>query len=173
MSLFSVNFVKTIFFLKTSNLYLFLFKWKKIYFKEGIKFYRPIFTYNFFFFLFSIILHVIPYFLFFILNRSSQLFIYVNFIFLQKMVNFLKNNMLLNYNYLADMVAIDYPFRKKRFELVYNFLSISSVFYLYDVDFFYKNSFFYSALVNRLFLKIHIFEFQSVFSLNKFYFSSN
>jgi NADH:ubiquinone oxidoreductase subunit C len=43
---------------------------------------------------------------------------------LLEVCKFLKKQTHLQYRVLIDIVAIDYPFYKKRFHLVYNFLSV-------------------------------------------------
>lgn len=43
---------------------------------------------------------------------------------LQGICDFLKNDPDLQYNFLSDLTAVDYPEREKRFEMVYNLYSI-------------------------------------------------
>ena len=43
-----------------------------------------------------------------------------------KVINFLKETKDLNFEMLLDITAVDYPERSKRFELVYNFLSLKN-----------------------------------------------
>lgn len=172
MSIFSLNFMKLILFLNLDNLSFSLYNWKILYFCEIYKFYRPITVYNLFFFIFSIIFDFVPKYFYFILNKSSNIYLFVNFFYFKSFINFLKNSMLLNYNYLADIVVVDYPNRNKRFELIYNLVSINTLYYSLDRFFSIDNSFFCYVFNSRLFLKMHVLEFQSVFSLNEFYFSS-
>jgi NADH dehydrogenase (ubiquinone) Fe-S protein 3 len=62
---------------------------------------------------------------------------------------FLKNNTNTQFLSLVDIVVVDYPFRRERFEVVYNLLSIS------------RNS--------RIFIKCHLVVLGSLFSLTGIY----
>ena len=44
---------------------------------------------------------------------------------IKKILNFLKNHTQSQYKILSDICALDYPWKKNRFEIVYNILSIS------------------------------------------------
>ena len=60
-----------------------------------------------------------------IINKEDTLKIICKNNYLTKVVKRLKENEGLKFNQLTDIVAVDYPSEKKRFELVYIFLSIS------------------------------------------------
>ena len=77
---------------------------------------------------------------------------------------FLKNNLLLGYNYLSDIVVIDYPFREQRFEIVYNLIMVSSVFsFLTKTN---KNYNFLALRSSRVFIRTHVAEFEATPSLS-------
>lgn len=56
---------------------------------------------------------------------NGELFIKIPFNKLNRICFFLLNHTNSQYKVLSDICAIDYPFRKKRFEIFYNLLSIS------------------------------------------------
>ena len=56
---------------------------------------------------------------------NGELTIKINSQKILKILNFLKNHTSAQYKILSDICAVDYPFREKRFEIVYNLLSIT------------------------------------------------
>src|SRR6185503_2368388 len=67
----------------------------------------------------------------------------------QHICNFLKNHTNAQYHTLIDIIVVDYPFKKKRFEIIYNLLSIS------------RNT--------RLFLKCHLSSLDTIYSVTSIY----
>ncbi len=88
-----------------------------------------------------------------IINKEDTLKIICKNNYLTKVVKRLKENEGLKFNQLTDIVAVDYPSEKKRFELVYIFLSISFNY--------------------RIFLSISVSEDESVDSLTSIFPAAN
>ncbi len=57
--------------------------------------------------------------------KNFEIVIISDNIKLSKIIFFLKDNPTTNFDILIDLCAVDYPNKKKRFEVVYNFLSTS------------------------------------------------
>ena len=55
---------------------------------------------------------------------KGSLWVYVPFNKVSHFITFLKKHSLLKFDILMDIFCVDYPLKKKRFELVYHFLSI-------------------------------------------------
>jgi NADH:ubiquinone oxidoreductase subunit C len=68
---------------------------------------------------------------------------------IQFLCNFLKNHTNAQYKILIDIVVVDYPLKKKRFEVIYNLLSVS------------RNS--------RLFLKCQLTTLDPIYSITGIY----
>ena len=88
-----------------------------------------------------------------IINKGDTLKIICKNNYLTKVVKKIKENEDLKFNQLTDIVAVDYPSEKKRFEVVYIFLSITFNY--------------------RIFLSISVAEDESVDSLTSIFPSAN
>jgi NADH/F420H2 dehydrogenase subunit C len=60
----------------------------------------------------------------FVLRRNNCFFTVKTEIFLLPVFSFLKENTNCQYRVLSDLTAVDYPFKKNRFEIVYQLLSV-------------------------------------------------
>merc|ERR1711916_182177 len=70
------------------------------------------------------ILNQIPKFIYKIYINKNQIILYTYSTYLNNIVFYLKNHYNTQFKLLMDICAVDYPNKKNRFEIVYNFLSI-------------------------------------------------
>lgn len=74
--------------------------------------------------LYRYILNQIPKFIYKIYINKNQIILYTYSTYLNNIVFYLKNHYNTQFKLLMDICAVDYPNKKNRFEIVYNFLSI-------------------------------------------------
>jgi NADH-quinone oxidoreductase subunit C len=67
---------------------------------------------------------LVPKFLLGIIQGQSKCIFVVKQSYLLQMVNFLSRSSSLQFNILSDITAVDYPNNKKRFVVIYSFLSL-------------------------------------------------
>ena len=70
------------------------------------------------------LLDLLPNYIKFIKIYKDEICIYVKKKYLTIFINFFKNHIICKFNQLIDICGVDYPNKKKRFEVVYNVLSI-------------------------------------------------
>lgn len=171
MTIFSVSYLKLVFFLSLKKFNDFLLNWYFYYLFNTLQFYRPINFYKFFFFFITALFSFAPKYFYFILNKAGFIYVSIPFNFNKAFFIFLFNNILLHYNSLVDLVTVDYPQRKLRFELSYNLLSLSTLFKLNKR--LGASSDYFSLQSVRLFVRTHLKEFQFIDSLSFLYNSSS